>query len=95
MSGKEMEAILFDNDICKKNEKQKLIIDVYNEALEKLSDTWLVFDYTDIKYFTVNTYDERDTLIEFIHNMDNGTNELEKLRLISKIIVLNDAEEDF
>lgn len=95
LSEKEMPMILLDNDICKKDEKQKLIIDIYNEALEKLSDTWLVFDYADIKYFTVNTYEERDILIEFIYNMNNGVNEFEKLKLISKIIVLNDAKEDF
>lgn len=95
LTEKEMPTILLDNDICKKDEKQKLIIDMYNEALEKLSDTWLAFDYADIKYFTVNTYEERDMLIEFIYNMDNGVDKAEKLKLISKIIVLNDAKEDF
>lgn len=95
LSAKEMDPILFDNDICKRDEKQKSIIDTYNEALERLKDTWLTFDYSDIRYITVRSYDERDALISFICDMNNGTEDIEKLRLISKIIVLNDAEEDF
>lgn len=95
LSAKEMDSILFDNDICKKDESQKSIVDKYNEALERLRDTWLIFEYSDIRYITVKTYDERDKLIAFIHDMNNGTDEIGKLRLISKIIVLDDAEEDF
>ena len=95
LTAKEMDSILFDNDICKKDENQKPIIDKYNEALEKLSDTWLIFNYSDVKYITVESSDERDELIGFIRDMNNGTDDIEKLRLISKIIVLNDAEEDF
>lgn len=95
LSAKEMDPILFDNDICKKDENQRSIIDIYNEALERLNDSWITFDYSNIRYITVKGYDERDELIAFIRNMNNNTNDIEKLRLISKIIVLDDAEEDF
>lgn len=95
LSGKEMDPILFGNDIYKKDDKCQSILDKYNKALERLDDTWLKFDYSDVKYVTVSNHIERDALIRFIQGLTNGISELEKLQLISKIIVFEDAEEDF
>ena len=94
LESKEMDSILFDNDICKKDENQVLLIDKYNDALEKLESTWLKFEYSDIKYITVENYTNREELINVIQNM-NGLDEKNKLVLISKIIVLSEAMEDF
>ncbi len=90
----EMDSILFDNDICKKDRNQILLIDKYNDALEKLESTWLKFEYSDIKYITVDNYSDREELINAIKNFD-GLDEKEELILISKIIVISEAEEDF
>lgn len=94
LESKEMDSILFDNDICKKDENHVLLIDKYNDALEKLESTWLKFEYSDIKYITVENYTNREELINVIQNM-NGLDEKNKLVLISKIIVLSEAMEDF
>lgn len=94
LESKEMDSILFDNDICKKDDNHVLLIDKYNNALEKLESTWLKFEYSDIKYITVKDYSNREELINMIQNID-GLDEKEKLILISKIIVLSEAEEDF
>lgn len=95
LSEKEMDAILFGNDINKKEDDNIPIIEKYNTALERLEDTWLRFEYSDIKYITVQNYNERDLLISIIDDMKNEASEMEKKQLISKIIVLDDAEEDF
>lgn len=94
LESKEMDSILFDNDICKKDNNHVLLIDKYNDALEKLESTWLRFEYSDIKYITVDDYSNREELINMIQNID-GVDEKDKLILISKIIVLSEAEEDF
>lgn len=94
LESKEMDSILFDNDICKKDDNYVLLIDKYNNALEKLESTWLKFEYSDIKYITVKDYSNREELINMIQNIDR-LDEREKLILISKIIVLSEAEEDF
>lgn len=94
LESKEMDSILFDNDICKKDDNHVLLIDKYNNALEKLESTWLKFEYSDIKYITVRDYSNREELINMIQNID-GFDEKDKLILISKIIVLSEAEEDF
>ena len=65
-----------------------------NNALEKLESTWLKFEYSDINYITVKDYSNREELINMIQNID-GFDEKDKLILISKIIVLSEAEEDF
>lgn len=94
LESKEMDSILFDNDICRKDENQVLLIDKYNDALEKLESTWLKFEYSDIKYITVENYSNREELINMIQGID-GMDEKNKLTLISKIIVLSEAKEDF
>lgn len=95
LTQQEMEMILFDNHINKKDENDVPIMDKYNEALQNLSSTWLTFQYDDIKYITVSNHAERDELIDYILELDNGIEEKDKLRCISKIIVLEDAKEDF
>ena len=59
-----------------------------------IQSTWLKFEYSDIKYITVENYTNREELINMIQNID-GFDEKDKLILISKIIVLSEAEEDF
>ena len=95
LSGKEMDPVLFGNDIYKKDEHSQSILEKYNMALEKLDEVWLKFDYSDVKYLTVSNHIKRDELIKFIQGLTNNISELEKLQLISKIIVFEDAEEDF
>jgi hypothetical protein len=95
LSGKEMEPVLLGNDIYKKDEHSQSILEKYNNALEKLDEVWLKFDYSDVKYITVSNHIERDALIRFIQSLTNGISDFEKLQLISKIIVFEDAEEDF
>ena len=95
LTAQEMEMILFNNHIHKKDENDVPKIDKYNEALQDLPDTWLKFQHDDIKYITVSNQVERDELIEFILNLDNGIGQQDKMRCISKIIVLKDAQEEF
>lgn len=95
LSEKEMNPILFDNDICQTDEYKVPIIQKYNDALRKLPDVWLDFSYNDIKYLLVHNYTERDELIDCIINLGDGTDEKQKMGLVSKIIVLDNAKEDF
>lgn len=95
LTSQEMQMILFDNHIYKKDENDVPIIEKYNDALENLATTWLNFQYDDIKYIIVSNQVERDELIDFILNLDNGMQQQDKMRCISKIIVLKDAQEDF
>lgn len=95
LSKKEMEVILFGNAIYKNADGHTPLIEKYNIALGKLEDVWLRFEYSDLKYITVQNDIEKKLLIKFISSMDNGTDEMEKLDLISKIIVFDSVQEDF
>lgn len=67
-------------------------IDEYNKTLLKLEDLWLKFSIEDIKYVLVPTEGERKAFISFIEDCGSI---LEKPEIISKLICLDDAAEDF
>ena len=66
----------------------------YSAAIKKNENLWLKFNYSDIKYIIVETSSERRTLINFILDKLDILTE-EKYKLLSKILVLKEIEEDF
>lgn len=88
----DLPPILIDRMISEKNNDDLYWIDEYNKTLLKLEDLWLKFSIEDIKYVLVPTEGERKAFISFIEDCGSI---LEKPEIISKLICLDDAEEDF
>lgn len=63
-----------------------------SNQIEKEDELYLEFNYEEIKYLLVDTKKNSDLLIDFIYS--NISNSNDKLKLISKIIVLKDLMED-
>ena len=88
--------VLFDRQLSVKNSRGKLIIDEYNDLLRTpdYKTTWLPFEYIDVKYIIVNNNASREEVIEKIMRMTRISRK-ERLLLVSKIVLLDDALEDF
>lgn len=72
------------------NENQKL-----SESMKQLKYTYLNFEVPDIKYIFVENDKDRDRLIrEILSFKGNRLKKIDKMLLISKIIVYSDFEED-
>lgn len=63
------------------------------ESLKKYKHVALNFEYKDIKYLIVETYEDFVKLSSAIENL--GISSTEKLKLISKIIIWDDSKGDF
>ncbi|HBF4252061.1 abortive infection system antitoxin AbiGi family protein [Clostridioides difficile] len=88
----------FDEDmdldiITQKESLNQNAYNLYSQVLKENKNTWLKFDYNDIKYLFVASEMDRDEVIKFISSKIN-IDEFEKYILISKIIVLDSIEED-
>lgn len=65
----------------------------YSDAIKNYKQMWLCFEYKDIKYlFLENEADRQDIINYIMEELDIDKNE--KYELISKIIVLDQIEED-
>lgn len=73
-----------DNEVIKNNSNQ----------IEIEDELYLEFKYEEIKYLLVDNKKSSEFLIEFIYSKLNDVEEFEKLKLISRIIVLEDLMED-
>lgn len=69
-------------------------IDIFSNGLTKQEGSWLKLDYNHIKYLVVHSEEDREELLSFIMNEINADN-LEKLKLCSKILVFNQLKEDW
>lgn len=95
LTEQEMEPVLYDHEIRRKDANSNYIKDKYTDALDKLEDTWLKFSYEDVRYLSVKNSEQRNELIEFILSLEDSVTHKEKMELISKIVVLDEAQEDF
>lgn len=66
----------------------------YNDALNLVIDCKLNFSFEDVKYLVVPTEEARENLIKHIISIKDVDCDLSKYKLISKIIVLSELEED-
>ena len=67
----------------------------YSDAIKKCPDSWLKFQYNDVKYLIVKTDAERKDFIRFIKSKDIKARVIEKDILISKILVFDELKEDW
>lgn len=65
-----------------------------SKEIEDADELYLKFEYEEIKYLLVDNKDSSNRLINFIWKELAEVSECDKLRLISKIIVLEDLMED-
>ena len=65
-----------------------------SDQIEKEDELYLDFNYEEIKYLLVDNTTSAELLIEFIYSDLKDVKEQDRLKLISKIIVLNDLMED-
>lgn len=69
-------------------------LNIFSDILRTKEKYWLTFEYTDIKYLIVTFENQKKELIEFIYDKLDCDESI-KRELLSKIIVLNNIEEDF
>lgn len=69
-------------------------LNFYNTALAEYQAGWYKFSYDDIKYIIVDKEKNRNEFIDFILNQLDIT-EMDKYRMISKIMTYEDLEGDF
>ena len=70
------------------------IIKNKSNQIETEDELYLDFNYEEIKYLLVDNTTSAELLIEFIYSDLKDVKEQDRLKLISKIIVLNDLMED-
>lgn len=66
----------------------------YNEVIEKDIDNSLTFKLDDIRYIVIPNIKEKERLIKFIDD-HLEFNQIEKYQIVSKILVMEEIEEDF
>ena len=72
----------------------KTFIKNKSNQIETEDELYLDFNYEEIKYLLVDNTTSAELLIEFIYSDLKDVKEQDRLKLISKIIVLNDLMED-
>ena len=66
---------------------------VLNDTIETHEQCWLKFDLSDVKYIIIKTEDDFESLCSLVNRtVDDETT---RLHLISKVIIWNNAREDF
>ncbi len=68
-------------------------IDVLNRTISETSSVWLKFDYDDIKYIILQTNQDFEKICAFLDGV--VADESIRRKLISKIIIWDEAKEDF
>lgn len=68
-------------------------IDVLNRTISETSSVWLKFDYDDIKYIILQTNQDFEKICAFLDRV--VADESIRRKLISKIIIWDEAKEDF
>lgn len=68
-------------------------IDVLNKTMSEKNNVWLKFDFDDIKYIILQNNQDFEKLNEYLDRCI--ANELIRRKLISKIIIWDEAKEDF
>ena len=66
---------------------------LFNHALERDQNVWLRFKRSDIKYIVVESKKDFNILVDFLNGI--SASESEKMELISKLIIWENAKEDF
>ena len=68
-------------------------IDVLNKTMSENNDVWLKFDFNDIRYIILQTNKDFEDLCEILYRIIDD--ELVRRKLISKVIIWDEAKEDF
>lgn len=68
-------------------------LDLINESLQEISTSTLNFGYNDIKYIIVKTEDDFIEVQQLIEQFD--LNQIDKYKLVSKLIIWDESMGDF
>lgn len=68
-------------------------INILNKTIEKKENCWLKFDFEDVKYIIIQTNDDFEELCKVFDQLIDDDSI--KRKLISRVIIWNEAKEDF
>ena len=68
-------------------------LDLINESLQEINTSTLNFGYNDIKYIIVKTEDDFIEVQQLIEQFD--LNQIDKYKLVSKLIIWDESMGDF
>ena len=74
-------------------DKDTSFCQLFNYALERDQNVWLRFKRSDIKYIVIESKKDFNILVDFLNGI--SASESEKMELISKLIIWENAKEDF